>query len=124
MQSALEGRPLPINGDGLQSRDFTYVSNVVRANLLAATVPGVGGRTYNIACGERYSLLDIVHAIAAAAGRELACDHRPPRAGDVRHSQADISAAEQDLGYCVEVGFREGLERTWRSFVAAQGVAS
>jgi len=123
MQSALEGHPLPINGDGLQSRDFTYVTNVVRANLLAATVPGVGGRTYNIACGERYSLLDIVHALAAAAGRELACDHRPPRAGDVRHSQADISAAEQELGYRVEVGFREGLAMTWQAFLAAQGAA-
>jgi nucleoside-diphosphate-sugar epimerase len=121
MQSALEGRPLPINGDGLQSRDFTYVTNVVRANLLAATVPGVAGGTYNIACGERYSLLDIVEALAEAAGRPLARDHRPPRAGDVRHSQADISAAETDLGYRVEVGFREGLARTWRAFLAAQG---
>jgi nucleoside-diphosphate-sugar epimerase len=124
MQAALEGHPLPINGDGLQSRDFTYVSNVVRANLLAATVPGVAGRTYNIACGERYSLLDIVHALAAAAGRELACDHRPPRAGDVRHSQADISVAERELGYRVEVGFGEGLARTWRAFLAAQPAGS
>lgn len=123
MQSALEGRPLPINGDGLQSRDFTYVTNVVRANLLAATVPGVAGRTYNIACGERYSLLDIVDALAEAAGRPLARDHRPPRAGDVRHSQADISASETDLGYRVEVGFREGLALTWRAFLAAQGGA-
>jgi nucleoside-diphosphate-sugar epimerase len=120
MQSALEGRPLPINGDGLQSRDFTYVTNVVRANLLAATVPAVKGGTYNIACGERYSLLDIVEALAEAAGRPLARDHRPPRAGDVRHSQADISAAEADLGYRVEVGFREGLARTWRAFLATR----
>lgn len=124
MQAALEGQALPINGDGLQSRDFTYVSNVVRANLLAATVVGVGGRTYNIACGERYSLLDIVHALAAASGRELACDHRPPRAGDVRHSQADISAAEQELGYRVDVGFRDGLAKTWRAFLSTQGAAA
>ncbi|HET9061700.1 MAG TPA: SDR family oxidoreductase [Candidatus Binatia bacterium] len=123
MQSALDGRPLPINGDGLQSRDFTYVTNVVRANLLAATVPGVAGGTYNIACGERYSLLDIVDALAEAAGRSLTRDHRPPRAGDVRHSQADISAAASDLGYHVEVGFREGLALTWRAFLAAQGSA-
>jgi nucleoside-diphosphate-sugar epimerase len=123
LQSALDGRPLPINGDGLQSRDFTYVTNVVRANLLAATVPGVAGATYNIACGERYSLLDIVDALAEAAGRSLTRDHRPPRAGDVRHSQADISAAASDLGYRVEVGFREGLAMTWRAFLAAQGSA-
>jgi nucleoside-diphosphate-sugar epimerase len=123
MQSALDGHPLPINGDGLQSRDFTYVTNVVRANLLAATVPGVAGGTYNIACGERYSLLDIVDALAEAAGRSLTRDHRPPRAGDVRHSQADISAAASDLGYRVEVGFREGLALTWRAFLAAQASA-
>jgi UDP-N-acetylglucosamine 4-epimerase len=124
MQAALERRPLPIDGDGLQSRDFTHVANVVRANLLAATVPGVGGRTYNIACGARYSLLDIVQALGEAAGRDLQCEHRPPRAGDVRHSQADISAAEGELGYRVEVGFHEGLARTWRAFVAAQEAGS
>jgi len=124
MQSALEGKPLPINGDGLQSRDFTYVTNVVRANLLAATAAGVSGGTYNIACGERYSLLDIVEALAEAAGRPLARDHRAPRAGDVRHSQADISAAAKDLGYRVEVGFREGLALTWRAFLTAQGAGS
>jgi len=124
MQAALDGHALPINGDGLQSRDFTYVDNVVRANLLAATVPGVAGGTYNIACGERYSLLDIVDALAEAVGRPLACDHRPPRPGDVRHSQADIAAAQRDLGYRVEVGFREGLATTWRAFLAAQAGAS
>jgi len=124
MQAAHDGCPLPINGDGLQSRDFTYVTNVVRANLRAAVVAGVSGRTFNVACGERYSLLDIVDALSAAAGRSLECDHRPARIGDVRHSQADITAAVRDLGYRVEVGFREGLARTWEAFVATQAGAT
>lgn len=124
MQAALDGRPLPINGDGLHSRDFTYVSNVVSANLLAATRPGVAGRVFNVACGERYSLLDIVDALSAALGRPLAREHRPERPGDVRHSQADISAARQSLGYHVEVGFREGLARTWSAFAGPQAATS
>ncbi len=120
MQAARDGDALAINGDGLQSRDFTYVTNVVRANLLAATAAGVSGRVFNIACGERYTLLDIADALSAASGRPLARDHRPARAGDVRHSQADIGAAGRDLGYRVEVGFRDGLARTWQAFTADQ----
>jgi len=120
MQAARERRPLPINGDGLQSRDFTYVTNVVQANLAAATAAGVSGQVFNIACGERYSLLDIVDALSAACGYPLVRDHRPARSGDVRHSQADIARAVEQLGYRVEVGFREGLARTWRAFIAAQ----
>jgi nucleoside-diphosphate-sugar epimerase len=120
MQAARDRTPLPINGDGLQSRDFTYVTNVVSANLLAASAPGVSGRAFNVACGERYSLLDIVDALSAAVGRPLECQHLAARIGDVRHSQADVSAASRDLGYRVEVGFRDGLMRTWREFDAAQ----
>jgi UDP-glucose 4-epimerase len=120
MQAVRDGKPLPINGDGLQSRDFTYVANVVHANLLAATAAGVSGRVYNVACGERYRLLDIVDALGTAAGRALEREHRPARAGDVKHSQADITAATRDLGYRVDVGFRDGLARTWRAFLAAQ----
>ena len=119
MQAARDDEPLPINGDGLQSRDFTYVTNVVRANLLAATATGVSGRVYNVACGERYTLLDIVDALGAAAGRALKREHRPARAGDVKHSQADITAATRDLGYRVDVGFHDGLARTWRAFLSA-----
>jgi nucleoside-diphosphate-sugar epimerase len=120
MQAARDRAPLPINGDGLQSRDFTYVTNVVSANLLAASAPGVSGRAFNIACGERYSLLDIVDALSAAIGRPLEREHHVARLGDVRHSQADVSAATRELGYRVEVGFRDGLTRTWRAFEAAQ----
>jgi UDP-N-acetylglucosamine 4-epimerase len=124
MRAALEGVPLPVNGDGLQSRDFTYVANVVRANLIAASASGVSGRVFNVACGERYSLLDIVDVLATVLGRPLRCEHGPARPGDVLHSHADIRAARESLGYRVEVGFREGMERTWLAFRSAHAAAS
>ncbi len=116
MGAALERKPLLINGDGEQSRDFTYVGNVGRANRLAAIVKGASGNVYNVACGERYSLLDIVSALEDACGYPLERQHGPARAGDVRHSQADIGAARKDLEYEVSVGFAEGLAATWRVF--------
>jgi nucleoside-diphosphate-sugar epimerase len=117
MRAALESLPLPINGDGEQSRDFTYVTNVVSANLLAATAPAkASGRVYNIACGGRYSLLDIVAALERITGRKLEREHLAARPGDVRHSEASIDAARADLGYEVAVSFEEGLERTWQVF--------
>ncbi len=118
MQWARDGQALVIHGDGEQSRDFTYVDNVVSANLLAAEVEGVSGEVFNIACGERYSLLDIVAAIEAACGHALERRHVDSRAGDVRHSEADIQAATSRLGFRVQVGFREGLARTWEAFLA------
>jgi UDP-glucose 4-epimerase len=93
------------------------VSNVVRANLLAAEAPGVSGRVFNVACGERYSLLDIVRKLEEALGRSLEVVHEPARPGDVRHSHADIRAASEALGYDVSVGFAEGLSRTLAAFV-------
>jgi len=118
MRWALDGKPLVVYGDGEQSRDFTYVANVVRANLLAARVPGVSGRVLNIACGERYSLLDIVRHLENAVGRKLEVEFEPARAGDVKHSEADISAARDALKYDVEVSFGDGLARTWQAFCA------
>jgi UDP-N-acetylglucosamine/UDP-N-acetyl-alpha-D-glucosaminouronate 4-epimerase len=123
MQWAHEGAPLVIYGDGQQSRDFTYVANVVAANLLAANAPGVSGRVFNVACGDRYSLIDIVKNLEAAVGRPLEVIHEAPRAGDVRHSQADVGAAREALGYEVSVSFSRGLALTWEAF-AAQAVRS
>ena len=117
---ANEGRALVINGDGEQSRDFTYVDNVVQANLAAAQASGVGGGIYNVACGERYSLLDIIGAIEEISGKTLQREHREPRAGDVRHSEAAIAAAADALGYRTVVSFREGMERTWAAFQAGR----
>ncbi|MCX7682897.1 MAG: SDR family oxidoreductase, partial [Anaerolineae bacterium] len=108
----LRGEPPTIYGDGLQSRDFTYVANVVQANLLAAVVPGVAGEVFNVACGERYSLFDLLQALGDILDTPVTPIHAPARPGDVRHSLADISAIREKLGYRVAIDFREGLRRT------------
>jgi nucleoside-diphosphate-sugar epimerase len=108
----LRGEPPAVHGDGLQSRDFTYVANVVHANLLAATAPGVAGRMFNVACGQRHTLLDMIAIVNGILGAQIEPVHIDPRPGDVRHSLADIAAAQEALGYRVEVDLREGLRRT------------
>jgi UDP-glucose 4-epimerase len=109
LESMLAGRSPLIFGDGLQSRDFTYIDNVVRANLLAAVAPRASGKVYNIACGRRTTLLDVVEQLNAILGTSIAPVHAPARAGDVRHSQADITAAETELGFCPSHDLRAGL---------------
>jgi nucleoside-diphosphate-sugar epimerase len=115
MQAALGNEPLEVHGDGQQSRDFTYIDNVVDANILACTTPGVGGGVYNVACGERHSLLEIADIIGSFAGRQLPRRHTEPRRGDVRHTLASIDLARQQLGYNPAVGFEEGLRRTFEA---------
>ena len=112
ISAALEGRQPTIHGDGLQSRDFTYVDNVVSANLLACTAPGAAGEVINVACGERTSVLDIARHIAGLLGVDFRPEHTEPRPGDVRHSQADITKARRLLGYEPSVGVKEGLAKT------------
>jgi len=112
IQAGLDGVPLTVHGDGLQSRDFTYIDNVVQANLRAMEAPAAAGEAFNIACGSRYTLMDIVHAIERELGRTLACRHTPPRAGDVRHTLADIGKAERLLDFKPTVDFDEGMART------------
>jgi UDP-glucose 4-epimerase len=108
-----EGRAPIIYGDGGQTRDFTYVANVVAANLLAIDFPGkLGGVAVNVGTGRRVSLLDLVAAINGALGTGIAPEFRPGRAGDVRDSQADIARARDLLGYAPAVDFEEGLRRT------------
>jgi UDP-glucose 4-epimerase len=104
-------RPL-VYGDGLQSRDFTYVENVVEANLLAAESDGVAGRAFNVGCGGRYTLLDLLGHLKAIIGSDVEPLHEAARAGDVRDSQASIELARSAFGYAVKVGFEEGLRRT------------
>jgi nucleoside-diphosphate-sugar epimerase len=111
VSAALRDETLTIHGDGLQSRDFTYVDNVVSANLLALDAPGASGLTCNIGSGSRFTLLDLVDAIGTAVGRPLRVKHVEPRAGDVRDSQADIGLAHERLGYEVAVPFAEGIRR-------------
>ena len=109
---ALAGRTPIIFGDGTQSRDFCYIDNVVEANLKAAAAPGAGGGVYNIACGVATTLDDVVRVIGEILGRKLEARHDPERAGDIKHSVADISAARAALGYTAAVSFAEGMRRT------------
>lgn len=106
------GRAPTIYGDGLQTRDFCYIANVVEANLRALTATDAPGKVYNVACGAHYSLLDVVALINAELGTHLVASHGPTRRGDIHDSYADITAAKRDLGYTAAVGFAEGLRRS------------
>ncbi len=108
----LSGEQPVVYGDGRQSRDFTFVANVVHANLLAAEAPNVAGRVLNVANGTQFSLLDLLAAINDLLGTRVEPRHDPPRVGDVRESLADITLARQLLGYEQQVGFEEGLRRS------------
>jgi nucleoside-diphosphate-sugar epimerase len=117
--SLMQRTPPTIFGDGLQSRDFTFVANVVDANLKACYTAGVAGEFFNVACGERYTLLDLLTALCDIMGTKTEAIHEPARAGDVRHSLADIGKITQAMNFRVLVNFRQGLEQTVASL---QGV--
>lgn len=108
----LAGNRPTIFGDGKQSRDFVYIDNVVRANLLAAEAPGAAGHKFNVGCGQSYNLLHLVDGINAALGTDMQPVFEPARAGDVRDSLADISQACKLLQYEPLIDFAEGLRRT------------
>jgi nucleoside-diphosphate-sugar epimerase len=110
--AVLQGRRPTIHGDGLQSRDFTYVKNVVEANLLACTTPGVGGQVFNIACGDRITVNSMLQQINQITGKDISPIYGDPRAGDIKHSQADISRAQKLLDYQPKMSFQEGLRHT------------
>jgi UDP-glucose 4-epimerase len=105
------GEPLTIFGDGLASRDFVYVDDVVQANLLAAEKPGVSGRVFNVARGEKTTLNDLAKTIGRIFGREIAVKYAAPRAGDIAESLADVSRARSELGFAPAVPVEEGLRR-------------
>ncbi|MFZ4818962.1 MAG: NAD-dependent epimerase/dehydratase family protein [Limisphaerales bacterium] len=111
---ALRGETPMIFGDGLQTRDFVHVSNVVEANIAVAEAPesAVAGRFFNIACGEGISLLRLMGSLNAITQQHIVPGHRESRVGDVRHSLADISAARDAFGYNPKVGWDEGLKDT------------
>jgi UDP-glucose 4-epimerase len=108
----LDGKAPTVQGDGLQSRDFTYVANAVQAVVKAADAPTASGKVYNIGNGATTTVLQLVQHLNELLGARLAPAHGPARAGDVRHSQADITQARRDLGYEPTVDFVEGLRRT------------
>src|SRR5437899_2708152 len=108
----LRGEPLEVHGDGRQSRDFTYIDNVVAANVLAARAPAASGEAFNVGCGERVSLLEIIDRLEKLLGKPLTRRHTPSRAGDVPHTLADIGKARRLMDYTPLVDFDEGLRRT------------
>jgi UDP-glucose 4-epimerase len=110
--AAIAGDVLPIYGDGFQSRDFTYVGNVIDANLRAAAADGVSGGIFNIATGSPTSINDLVHMIGATVDRTVRKEYLPARAGEVRDSWADIGAAKSLLGWEPRIGLEEGLRLT------------
>ncbi|MDY7039983.1 MAG: SDR family oxidoreductase [Chloroflexota bacterium] len=117
----LRGEPPNVHGDGQQSRDFTYVTNNVQANLLAATAPDVAGQVFNVACGKRYTLLELLDVLRDILNTEVTPVHTDPRPGDVRHSLADIGKAQRALGYRVGVSFEEGLRHTVAWYLEQHG---
>lgn len=118
VRAALTGEPPHVHGDGGQTRDFTFIENVVEANLLALAAPAgpIDGRVLNVACGERISLLDLLAVLERITARPLRPVFEPPRPGDVRDSQAAIEEAERALGFRPLLGVEEGLRRTTEWF--------
>ena len=112
IRELLAGRPPAIDGDGEQTRDFTYVSDAVAANLQAARADGVLGEVFNVARGDETSINDLFRLLRDLTGARVEPRYGPLRSGDVRHSRADIAKARQLLGYQPQVGLREGLART------------
>jgi nucleoside-diphosphate-sugar epimerase len=119
MLALIKDQPLVIFGDGEQSRDFTYVENVVDATLRACEANGAVGLVFNGGTGCRITLNQVVDLLAEISGRKITTKYHEPRAGDIRHSQADITLASNVLGYVPLVQFAEGLGRTWEWYSSA-----
>ena len=120
----LEDTQPVVFGDGEQTRDFTYVDNAVQANLLACAASQVSGKVFNVGCGARISLNQVLRALRQITGKTLETQYDPPREGDIRDSQADISAAKAVLRYDPQVGFEDGLARTFDWYRSAQEKAA
>ncbi|MBA4191149.1 MAG: LPS biosynthesis protein WbpP [Planctomycetaceae bacterium] len=115
-----QGRRPTVQGDGLQSRDFTYVANAVEAMLRAADAPEVSGNVYNVGTGRTVTVLDLVKSLNRILGTNLKPVFAPARNGDVKFSKADIRSTREDLGYEPIVNFEEGLEKTVEWYLEAQ----
>ena len=120
----LEDTQPVVFGDGEQTRDFTYVENAVQANLLACEAPNAAGRVFNVGVGGRTSLNEVLRELGKITGKTLETKYEPPRDGDIRDSQADISQAEEILGYRPPVTFEEGLARTFEWYRETQAKAA
>ena len=109
-------QPVPVYGDGKQTRDFTYVEDVVQGILAAGSVVGVSGRVYNIASGRGTPVLELIETLAQLLGVRAQLELLPPRAGDIKHSRADITAAARDLKFASQTSLKQGLGRTLEWF--------
>jgi nucleoside-diphosphate-sugar epimerase len=123
MLALLQGQPPVIYGDGEQSRDFTYIDNVVDQTLRACETPGANGVVFNGGTGARITLNQVLKLLEKITGKKIRAQYDPPRAGDIRDSQADISLARKLLGYQPRVDFEQGLQRTWEWYKGAYGKA-
>jgi nucleoside-diphosphate-sugar epimerase len=121
LECIARGESPTVYGDGTQSRDFTFVDNVVAANLLACSAPGASGQVINVACGERFTLIELCAHLCQILGREVMPERLPARPGEIKHSLASIEKARQLLGYEVVVPFQEGLRRLVAWSQVAQG---
>jgi len=124
LRAFAEGRQPTIYGDGLQTRDFVFVEDAVQAFLLAAEAETASGNVYNIGSGQATTLLDLIAVLNRVFGTSLTPAHAPPRPGDVRHSQADISRVERDLGYHPRFSLEEGLRATLNWLRTSEAVTS
>ena len=120
----LEDTPPVVFGDGEQTRDFTYVESAVQANLLACEAPNVSGKVFNVGVGGRVSLNEVLRELGKITGKTLETKYEPPREGDIRDSQANISQAREFLGYSPQVSFEEGLARTFEWYRETQAKAA
>lgn len=110
--AVLQDRQPTIYGDGMQSRDFTFVANVVAANLLASTAPGIAGEVFNIACGDRITVNSVLEQVNSILGKDISPMHVPARDGEILHSQAAVAKAHSMMGFIAETPFGEGLRQT------------
>jgi UDP-glucose 4-epimerase len=126
LAAAFEGRPAVVFGDGHQTRDFTYVANIVEANILAAMAPAgiANGSVVNVGGGQRTSLLQLLELVRVVTGDCLTCTHEPGRSGDIRDSMAGLERAQSVIGYHPRVPLEEGLRLTWEWFVAGRRPAA
>jgi UDP-glucose 4-epimerase len=124
MLAVLEGQAPVVYGDGEQSRDFTYVDNVVDQTLRACEADGASGLVFNGGTGRRSTLNEVLRLLEKLSGKKIEAKYEPPRNGDIRDSLADISLARKLLGYSPSVDFEEGLKRTWEWYKAAYAGAA
>lgn len=115
LSSTLRDEPLTVYGDGEQTRDFIFISDIVNGNLLAATHPAAVGQVFNLSSGEVHSILQLIEIIRKISGKEVPYSHAPVRAGEVRHSKANVDKVKKMLGFKTQTTLEEGIRQTWKA---------